>query len=295
MTSTTKRQVTAPLRPEPRSLEHGRRGFEHRCTAGERSRRSPSAARAQGVSRGALLILGPASAHHRRRQVASMLQFDAEASRRVEATYTTPDVAEQRQAVLGALGLGRGERVIDRHRARAAGGRDRGRGRPRRAGLRDRHQRQHARAGPRPNHPAQQRPDRAPPGRRGPAPLCPGELRRRRGHPGAGVRQGRAGRAGRDLAGAAPRWPGAGAGHRLGLDRLALQRRGAHGPGAGRLGAAPGRRPSAPQIAGMAGARRLPSGATRGSGPGSVGSRGWSCPQPVAVGHRRGSLGHSAA
>jgi arsenite methyltransferase len=42
-----------------------------------------------------------------------MLQFDAEASRRVEATYTTPDVVEQRQAVLGALGLGPGERVID--------------------------------------------------------------------------------------------------------------------------------------------------------------------------------------
>jgi SAM-dependent methyltransferase len=42
-----------------------------------------------------------------------MLQFDAEASRRVEATYTTPDVVEQRQAVLGALALGPGERVID--------------------------------------------------------------------------------------------------------------------------------------------------------------------------------------
>ena len=42
-----------------------------------------------------------------------MLQFDAEASRRVETTYTTPDVVEQRQAVLGALGLGPGERVID--------------------------------------------------------------------------------------------------------------------------------------------------------------------------------------
>jgi arsenite methyltransferase len=42
-----------------------------------------------------------------------MLQFDAEASRRVEATYVTPDVVEQRQAVLGALGLGPGERVID--------------------------------------------------------------------------------------------------------------------------------------------------------------------------------------
>ena len=43
----------------------------------------------------------------------SMLRFDAEASRRVEATYMTPDVVEQRQVVLGALGLGPGERVID--------------------------------------------------------------------------------------------------------------------------------------------------------------------------------------
>ena len=42
-----------------------------------------------------------------------MLQFDAEASRRVEATYMTPDVVEQRQAVLGALGLSPGERVVD--------------------------------------------------------------------------------------------------------------------------------------------------------------------------------------
>jgi arsenite methyltransferase len=42
-----------------------------------------------------------------------MLQFDAEASRRVEATYMTPDVVAQRQAVLGALELRPGERVID--------------------------------------------------------------------------------------------------------------------------------------------------------------------------------------
>jgi hypothetical protein len=51
-----------------------------------------------------LPILVPASAHDRRRQVASMQQLDAEASRRVEATYTTPDVVEQRQAVLGRWG-----------------------------------------------------------------------------------------------------------------------------------------------------------------------------------------------
>jgi arsenite methyltransferase len=42
-----------------------------------------------------------------------MLQFDEEASRRVEATYTTPDVVEQRRQVIAALGLGPGERVLD--------------------------------------------------------------------------------------------------------------------------------------------------------------------------------------
>jgi arsenite methyltransferase len=46
-----------------------------------------------------------------------MLQFDAEASRRVEATYTTPDVVEQRQAVQGALELSPGERVVRAHGA----------------------------------------------------------------------------------------------------------------------------------------------------------------------------------
>jgi arsenite methyltransferase len=42
-----------------------------------------------------------------------MLQFDEEASRRVEASYTTPDVVEQRRQVIAALGLGPGERVLD--------------------------------------------------------------------------------------------------------------------------------------------------------------------------------------
>ncbi len=41
------------------------------------------------------------------------LQFDDEASRRVEAIYMTPDVVAQRQAVLQALDLRPGERVLD--------------------------------------------------------------------------------------------------------------------------------------------------------------------------------------
>ena len=41
------------------------------------------------------------------------LQFDEEAARRVEAMYVTPDVVGQRQAVMRALGLGPGERVVD--------------------------------------------------------------------------------------------------------------------------------------------------------------------------------------
>jgi arsenite methyltransferase len=42
-----------------------------------------------------------------------ILQFDAEASRRVEALYTTPDVVEQRRTVLDLLALRPGERVLD--------------------------------------------------------------------------------------------------------------------------------------------------------------------------------------
>jgi arsenite methyltransferase len=42
-----------------------------------------------------------------------MLQFDEDASRRVEVAYTTPDVVEQRRLVIAALGLRRGERVLD--------------------------------------------------------------------------------------------------------------------------------------------------------------------------------------
>jgi len=42
-----------------------------------------------------------------------MLNFDSEASRQVEAVYTTPDVVEQRRAVLDLLALRPGERVLD--------------------------------------------------------------------------------------------------------------------------------------------------------------------------------------
>ncbi|HEV8565031.1 MAG TPA: methyltransferase domain-containing protein [Actinomycetota bacterium] len=42
-----------------------------------------------------------------------MLQFDADAARRIEAIYRTPDVVEQRGEVLRALALVPGERVID--------------------------------------------------------------------------------------------------------------------------------------------------------------------------------------
>jgi SAM-dependent methyltransferase len=45
--------------------------------------------------------------------MSATLQFDEDASRRVEEIYTTPDVIEQRQTILRALALQRGERVID--------------------------------------------------------------------------------------------------------------------------------------------------------------------------------------
>jgi ubiquinone/menaquinone biosynthesis C-methylase UbiE len=45
--------------------------------------------------------------------VTTTLQYDAEASRLIEATYTTPDVVEQRRVVRQVLALRPGERVID--------------------------------------------------------------------------------------------------------------------------------------------------------------------------------------
>jgi arsenite methyltransferase len=43
----------------------------------------------------------------------SALRFDDEGSRRLEALYTTPDIAAQRRAILHALELRPGERVLD--------------------------------------------------------------------------------------------------------------------------------------------------------------------------------------
>ena len=45
--------------------------------------------------------------------MAGMLEFDADAASRVEAAYTTPDITHQRAAVVAALGLEPGERVLD--------------------------------------------------------------------------------------------------------------------------------------------------------------------------------------
>jgi len=45
--------------------------------------------------------------------MSATLQFDEDASRRVEKIYTTPDVIEQRQTILRALALQPGERAID--------------------------------------------------------------------------------------------------------------------------------------------------------------------------------------
>jgi arsenite methyltransferase len=45
--------------------------------------------------------------------MSATLQFDEDASRRVERIYTTPDVVEQRHTILRSLALQPGERVID--------------------------------------------------------------------------------------------------------------------------------------------------------------------------------------
>jgi SAM-dependent methyltransferase len=42
-----------------------------------------------------------------------MLQFDEETARRIEASYVTPDMVEQRRVVRRLLALGPGERVLD--------------------------------------------------------------------------------------------------------------------------------------------------------------------------------------
>jgi ubiquinone/menaquinone biosynthesis C-methylase UbiE len=45
--------------------------------------------------------------------MSTTLRFDDDVSRRVEATYTTPDVVEQRRLIRAALALSAGERVLD--------------------------------------------------------------------------------------------------------------------------------------------------------------------------------------
>jgi arsenite methyltransferase len=45
--------------------------------------------------------------------MSSTLRFDDEASRRIEAIYSTPDVVAQRQAVSNAIEVKPGERVLD--------------------------------------------------------------------------------------------------------------------------------------------------------------------------------------
>jgi arsenite methyltransferase len=45
--------------------------------------------------------------------VSTMLRFDAEEARKLEAVYLTPDVVVQRLEVLGVLALAPGERVVD--------------------------------------------------------------------------------------------------------------------------------------------------------------------------------------
>src|SRR4029453_7016174 len=49
----------------------------------------------------------------RGRAVTTMLEFDAEAARQVEAVYLTADVVQQRREVLRLLGLTAGEAVLD--------------------------------------------------------------------------------------------------------------------------------------------------------------------------------------
>jgi len=45
--------------------------------------------------------------------MAAAMEFDEATSRRIEATYTTPDVVEQRRSVLAALDLSPGDDVLD--------------------------------------------------------------------------------------------------------------------------------------------------------------------------------------
>ena len=176
-----------------------------------------------------------------------MLEFDEEASRAVERVYGTADVVEQRRLVMAAPAPRPGERALDLGcrpgllacelaRAVGPGGRVLG-----------------LDASPSMLAMAAARCGVGRRRSRSPRPTSRGRCRwRRRGRPGRldpglRVRRGRRGRPGGGTARPAPRRPPARARHRLGLDRLAVARRPPHGPGAGRLGRAPGPpRPSAP-------------------------------------------------
>ena len=166
-----------------------------------------------------------------------MLRFDAEAARRTEAAYTTPELVAQRREVLRLLALQPGESVLDIGSGSGLPGRGDGRGgRAGRARVRRRPEREHARARPQPRRRSRD-PQRL---RRGAA--AARRRGRRRGlHAGVRVRARHAEALAESAACAAPRRPAARAGHRLGLDRLAQQRSRADASGARGLGRAPGR------------------------------------------------------
>lgn len=60
--------------------------------------------------RGRLLC---AQGHHLEMQMPEVMQFDAEVSQQLEATYLTPEIVQQRQLQLAALDLKPGENVLD--------------------------------------------------------------------------------------------------------------------------------------------------------------------------------------
>ncbi len=84
----------------PRSLSRGRRAAPSRPDHPIEHRVYPGVPKSEPFT-------------NRRRTMSATLQFDEDASRRVERIYTTPDVIEQRQTILRALALQPGERAID--------------------------------------------------------------------------------------------------------------------------------------------------------------------------------------
>ena len=167
----------------------------------------------------------------------AILDFDEENARRLVAVYTTPDVIEQRRAIRAALALQPGERVLDigsgpgflaAEMAEEVGPDGAVHGIDSSDSMLAIARRQDGRG-------------RLPLRRRARAAVRRRALRRRRLHAGLRVRRRRRRGAGRGAARAAPRRPAARAGHRLGLDRLALERPRADGARARRLERAPRR------------------------------------------------------